>query len=598
MAGLQKDADPLNDKALPKEARPKSENTSPADSEYLFVSEGGSPNTSFQNMTGFLGHVTPMGEDMRPNVSSQSGSEPDAVVPRGDLIKFSQTRLDRAKSEFKQAAAEINELNPPRDGPMGLRQIKRWADRNITENARERRPGRNIWEYCVNPDNIRKARIGPGNKLDDKLYQTLAQPRLAANTKEGQPGTFAQDDDDDDSSMDSDEAWLRKRVDTLNYIGQWAAYKASPPMYPKVTNGVLSLQSSSVGFVSDHKPMPSEVENPKPYMQFQFKHNFGFFPSDHYDPPYFRVRFFEWLNNLPKPDPPMDICHVAFFDGTASPDGGSGLMILRDKPGSTNRDNEDELTRNHSHETAAGYSWNIKIQLQAVESDEIERDRRRLRICGSLEPSMQRLHHYLILRPAEPDDAENLIPLFNWYSENTTFNPRQTPVVKEDIIRVIQACRNLKLPFIVAVPDRRIRVFERRPDEPEILGFAYVQRFNSEASTGEVRLFVDRTCKKLWIGSGLLDMILRTCDTRYVPGPPRPAERPYEFLPRDGLEYSTNYPCNLTRLVFAIAFEPTKESKYLWVRRWLIKNFQFENLGILKQGRVKFGHRYVPCLSS
>ncbi|KAJ5983309.1 hypothetical protein N7481_005408 [Penicillium waksmanii] len=553
-----------------------------------------SPSDFFQKMTGYTGSLVPIGEDMRPDTSSDSGTDADAVAPRGELVQFSQTRLDREKGELKEAIDEVAELNPPRNGkPLTLAEINRWADKNITQDARERRPCASIRENWLDPEDLRKARIGPGTKIDDRVYRKLAHPRLAAKTEETQPETVAPDDEDD-LSMDLDQAWKRKRVGTPEYLGQWTTYQASPPMYPKITNGVLSMSSSSPGGIFDHKPMPSKVENPEPYEQHEFKSNWGFWPSNHYDPTWFREQFFAWVANLPSPGHSVDIFHAAFFDGTASPDGGSAMMIMREKHGICDRVTEDEQTRLHWHETSAGYIWNVRTQMKEQAMIQIRQSRRTMAIRGTLGPSTQRLHHYLILRPGEPDDAEHLLPLFNWYAENTTFVASTTPFTQAGIQRLIQNCRDWKLPFIVAVPDRRVEVLERRPDEPEILGFAYVKRFNDEPSTGEVRVFVDHTCKKLHIGTGLVDMIMRTCDTRQSPD----GYRPYEFKLRENLNYGDGYQCNLTSLVFAIAYEPSKEGKYRWVRSWLMRRFKFENLGHMKSGRVKFGHRLNVWLLS
>lgn len=571
------------------DARPKGEKTPPEDSDYLVIEGVASPSVFFEKMTGYTGSLVPMGEDMRPLTSSDSGSDADAVAPRGELVQFSQTRLDKERSELKQAINEVAELNPPRNGkPLTLAEISRWADKNITQDAREHRPCASIRENCLDPEELRKARIGPGTKIDDLVYRKLAHPRLAAKTEaqESQPETVIPDDDDE-LKMDFDAAWKRKRVGTPEYHGQWTAYQASSPMYPKITNGVLSMSSSPPGGSYDHQPMPSKVKNPEAYEQHDFKSNWGFWPSNHYDPTWFREQFFKWVANLPSSGHPVDIYHAAFFDGTASPDGGAAMTIMKEKHGICERVTEDEQTRLHWHETSAGYIWNVRTQMKEKARIQIRESQRALETRGFLGPGTQRLHHYLLLRPGEPSDAENLLPLFNWYAENTTFVASTTPIGQTAIQRIIQTCRERNLPFIVAVPDRRVHVHEIRPDEPEILGFAYVKRFNDEPATGEVRVFVDHTCKKLHIATGLVDMIMRTCDINQRPD----GYRPYEFIPKGELKYGDGYQCNLSRLVFAIAYDPPKESKYRWIRSWLMRRFKFENLCHIKNGRVKFGHR-------
>lgn len=581
------------------DADPKVAKTPSEDSDYLVVTGVISPADSSHQMPifKFAGYVTPMGEDMRPMTSSESGSLPDAVVPRGELVPFSQSRLKKEENELKQAMEVVAELNPARNGKaVTLVEINRWADRHITQDARERKPCASLHVFWVDPENIRKARKGPGTQVNDRVYRKLAHARLAAKTEEHRPETSSQDDGDDDDDDDvSDwtqvehQLWLRQLSSAPEYHGQWTSYQASPPRYPIVKDGVLSLLSSAPRGGYGHKSIQFKVENPKAYEQHEFQPNFGFWPEYHLDPQHFRDQFFLWIRSLPEPGKVVDIHHAAFFDGTSCPDGASSMIIMKDKHRICTRHDDDEQTRLHWHETAAGYSWNFGTQMKAKAIIRLRESQRIMAARGTLEPSTQRLHHYLVLRPCEPDDADDLIALFNWYAENTTFLPRDTPITKPDILQLIQLCRERSLPFVVAVPDTRIKVYERRPDEPPILGFAYVRRFNDEELTGEVRVFVDRTCTRLRIGTALLDLIMRTCDANWK----RDGPRPYDFIPQDGLEYGEAYQCNVTSLVFSIAYEPSRDRQYAWVRQWLSRRFGFVQLGHIKDGRVKFGYRYV-----
>ncbi|KAK5797623.1 hypothetical protein VI817_003914 [Penicillium citrinum] len=547
---------------------------------------------SSSSTAGFLGNVRPVGEDMI-RIDSESSAGTDAIPRVGIVAPYSQARTERAKTELQKAVAEVDELNPARDGPLTLTQIGRWADRNIIQGARGRnRAGPDPNDSWIDPEYLRKARHGPGTEINDRIYRKLAHPRLAAKTEEPQIRTFCSLEfaqDDGTSEMTLNDNWKRKRIGTPEYHGQWTAYQASPPLYPRVKDGILQLASASLGCIYDHQSLPSKVENPASCEQHEFRPRWEYYPKDHWNPEGARERFFSWLQKIPTPGLAVDIYHAAFFDGTSCPDGGSSMMIMRENHGATPRHENDEQTRLHWHETAAGYVWNIRSQMKAKTKEAIRESQRELALRGTLQPSTQRQHSYLILRPGEFTDVEELVPLFNWYAEHTTFLPDETPITKVKVNRIIQACRDQNMPFIVAVPDRTVEVLEKRPDDPEISGLAYVKKFNDERSTGEIRVFVHPKSKRLQIGTALVDMILRSCDSKQSPE----GHRPYDFRGRDRLEYGNGCPCKLHQLVCAIAYEPKKAKDYIWVKQWLIKRFRFEALGNIQNGRVKFGHRYV-----
>lgn len=544
----------------------------------------------------FITNVQPMGEDMRPDTGDQStDSEAPPVV--GKVPRYSRAREDHAKKELQTAIDEVDVLNPVRNGPLTLAQIGRWADRNITQPARVRQACDEFYYYQMDNKNLIQARDGPGTNLHDKVYAKLAHARRDTKTEQAQPspGKVVSEADSTDSNpyRSMNDSWNTKRPGTPAFISQWTAYRESPRCYYNIVDGALVLSPSDNGMTYSHQPMPSKVQNPSKYEQHDFQPNWHFFPWRQWSKEQ-QKDFSKWLDKLDT-SCEMDILHEAFFDGTSCPDGGSSMFIMKEKHGICLRHVDDEETRLHWHETAAGYSWNMRIHLEAKTEKVVQETLRELEIRGTLLPSRKAFHPYLMMRPAEFTDVENLVPLFNWYAEHTTFIPNTAPLSKVDINRIIKTCRDRGLPFIIAVPDFSTKVLEKRPDDPKILGIAYVKRFNDEPSTGEVRVLVHHECKKLQIGSALMDMILRTCDLNYTPR----KQQPYEFKGRPGLAYvDESYRCKLTRLVCCIAYEHCRRPLYLWVRTWLIEKFKFENVGHLDSARVKLGRRYVFCLSS
>lgn len=533
--------------------------------------------------------------DGTPNAGANDGNSnagASTVAPFHSLPPFSQPRTDKAKEELKKAIAEVDELNPPREGHITLGNIGRWADRNIIQGARERlRGGPALREVWLDPENLRNARDGPGTDINDRVYRKLMRPRLVPNTEEPKtrdPLGFTANNEDMD--MDPDENWRRKMTGTPEYHGQWTAYQASPPLYPQIKEGKLSLVSSSHENRYERQPIPLKVENPPDYQQYDFVPKWEFWPIYHWNPQGHRQQFFKWLNTVPDPGLPVDIYHAAFFDGTACPDGGSSMMIMKQKHIMIPRNDGDGETRLHWHETSAGYVWNIRCHLKAKIRAEILETKRQIAIRGTLGRSNKRTHPNLFLRPGEFTDVENLVPLFNWYAEKTAFLPDTTPINKVGINKIIQTCRDRNLPFIVAVPDKSTRIIEKRSNDPEIIGFAYLKRFNDERSTAELRVFVDPECKKLQIGTCLTDMILRTCD---IGRGDNEVHQFYEFIGREKLAYGDKYPCHLNRIVCVIAYEPQKEKEYSWVKDWLVNQFHFKHEGHIPDGRMKFCHRYV-----
>lgn len=547
----------------------------------------------------FISNVQPMGEDMLPDLSdSSTDSEAPPVI--GKVPRFSQVRANHSQKELETAIEEVDLLNPARNGPLTLGQIGRWANRNITDPARVRR---DLDKFCgtqIDNENLNQARVGPATNLHDVVYAKLAQARRDTKTEQASPspGKVVSETDSTDSSPDMSEndCWKKKWKGNPDYLSQWKAYHESPRCYHKVVDGALVLSPSADVQPDSNPTKPTKVQNPSQYEQHDFKNDWHFYPFRQW-PKARQEDFRKWLGELNPSGANVDISHNAFFDGTSCPDGGASMIIMKEKYGICLRHQDDEQTRLHWHETATGYLSNMKIHLEAKMEKAVQETLREVKIRGTLVPSRKAFHPYLMIRPGEFTDVEDLVPLFNWYVKKTVFLPNETPLSKVDINKIIKTCRERNLPFIVAVPDFSTKVLEKRPDDPKILGVAYIRRFNEEPSTGEVRVLVHHECKKLQIGSSLMDMILRICDVKYPPL----KQQPYAFKGRPGLAYLDehyNLKCNLSSLVCSIAFEYSRKKDYEYVLRWIKQKFHFGHVGQLNSGRVKFGHRYVFCLSS
>ncbi|KAJ5578523.1 uncharacterized protein N7459_007487 [Penicillium hispanicum] len=439
-------------------------------------------------------------------------------------------------------------------------------------------------------------RNGPGQDLASDVYnRDIARNLFAEGVEEPEawsvsPPAFIPDEGYEE--VDPEVNWHTIRRGTAEYHTQWKAYKASPRLYPMIINKELVLTPT---LPHDHKydeqPFPTTVSNPKSCPQMEFGPCWNFCPTTTWNREGYRAWFYRWLDNVPTCCCTVDIFHSAFFDGTASPDGGYSMMVQDIKNLMTPRDLRDKETRLHWHETSSGFMHNMGLYLKSIGRDgnpENEANEPWASI-SNLEPKS--IHANAFLRPVEYDDCASLLKTFNWYAERSPLSVEILPMEAHDVREVITTCEQWNLPFIVAV--------QRKEDNEgaewislsdEILGYAYVKPFattGAEQYVGELQVFMHPSAKKKNIGWALVDMILSIMDVRYPRGSPR-----YKFRPSEQHAYVQGSMRTLTTLLCALSYPSSMEESFKWTKEWLKKEFNFEEQGVIKEARMKFGKRY------
>ncbi|KAJ5673395.1 Acyl-CoA N-acyltransferase [Penicillium longicatenatum] len=222
-------------------------------------------------------------------------------------------------------------------------------------------------------DYLHAIRNGPTNNIGTDGYNRITKFRTAKGVEQPETGSI-----DPPCFIPYNElADLRTQPQgSPGYLSQWEQYNRSPETRPVVICGNIELLNPShhrnLKFDPEKKlPFPATVRNPMGCYQFVFHPNWGFQTPEVIEGQDKEWLFHRWLSRLPETAQPQDIFHHAFFDGTASADGGCGFMIQGIHHIETPRDMSDNETRRHWHETAAGYAADMIIlkKLWSIQRD-------------------------------------------------------------------------------------------------------------------------------------------------------------------------------------------------------------------------------------
>ncbi|KAJ5288202.1 hypothetical protein N7478_003888 [Penicillium angulare] len=434
-------------------------------------------------------------------------------------------------------------------------------------------------------------RDGPATEIGSGIYKKLIEPIHAQGVEEPEewiihPPISIHDPRYKD--VDPDVNWHTKRQGTPNFLSQWTAYDDSLRIWPQLLHGNLKL-ATEVNEKYNYAPQyfPSTVTNPPSYIQHDFNANWYFTPKINWNQEGYQVWFWQWLVKIPMQARIIDIYHLPFFDGTCSPDGGYSLMIQDIQHLPTPRDMSDEQTRLHWHETSACYMYNLDMKLKGQSSNLQNNQPVIDRTPNDLREVFRQMsnptHASTYFRPAEIEDIDGLIPIFNWYSKNSTLSPFSKNLEGCEIKGILEVCRQANIPFIVAViADGK----KGKEAEEKTVGYAYIQDvsdFTTGQNIGELHIFVSPEATRKSIGWGLVHMILSIIDTAHTRGCPR-----YQWKPILELPYYQGSMRPLHKLVCLLACPQRKKEHYAWTAEWLKRSFGFEEQGILKAARFKF----------
>ena len=96
-----------------------------------------------------------------------------------------------------------------------------------------------------------------------------------------------------------------------------------------------------------------------------------------------------------------------------------------------------------------------------------------------------------VIRPARASDATRISDIYNFYIKNTTATFEVEPVSAEDIMRRMQACAALSLPWLVAQTGNTV------------VGYCYATKWRERHAyrySVEATVYVDRrrACCHVW----------------------------------------------------------------------------------------------------
>ncbi|KGO54296.1 Acyl-CoA N-acyltransferase [Penicillium expansum] len=447
------------------------------------------------------------------------------------------------------------------------------------------------------PEMLPAARDGPGVDLNSSVYELLAKPRTVEGVEEPEPWATADPPDfiPNDGYEEigktvkcSNNVEFRTQRDARHKI-QVKAYTKSRRIFPIVQNDILTFTSEYHN--SGHEPESDwtlDIQEGDD-LWHELKHRISSF-----DLPNRTVRnqFRSWWDQLPAGHQ-VDIYHVAFFDGTAMPDGQSSMFLPDTKHIPTPRNMKDELTRLHWHETSEGYVYNLgkinkKRKKKELEQQEHLRRTADYRAWLELPPDSKIVPPGIYLRPAEQCDASSILEIMNWYAQNSALSSETRSMEANDIGELLQFCRDNHFPFVVAARRPPERLCRNQIDP--VVGYAYVEFHrhgkSADKHMGELHVFVQEGSKKQHIGRALVDMVLSCFDVTSG------KSKDYEFDQTGTVQYRAGYGRPLTAIVCAIATSPEAQEEHDWIKKWLEREFGFQEKCVFENARVKSGKSY------
>lgn len=278
-----------------------------------------------------------------------------------------------------------------------------------------------------------------------------------------------------------------------------------------------------------------------------------------------------WLDGMLIKPATFDISRKAFFDGTAIPDGYSGLLIQDFVHPCSPLDMWNPENRKHKHETSAGFAYNYRS------------------LCAELnfahnEEAKQPHSEIAYIRFARYCDVKEIQKIFKYYYLKSFMSPHPDPN-ERTVQELILNCAKTDLPFIVAVAPEYGS--DGRPTAKErVMGYACVSLFDEKSQTmsltGNLEVFVAPEYLRRKVGESLVDTILILCspDYRHRTG------LPYKWHEESLLSDAWLKIRDLKTLLCGLAYPAGLEWEIEWIAKWL-KTFEFEDQGVFNQFSVR-----------
>jgi L-amino acid N-acyltransferase YncA len=205
----------------------------------------------------------------------------------------------------------------------------------------------------------------------------------------------------------------------------------------------------------------------------------------------------------------------------------------------------------------------------------------------------------IYLRPAVKSDVRQLTKLYNWWVENSV-KPAETRTIEiSDMRERFDNSKSDSLPFIVAILKGKQHVphdhYTGMKGE-QIVGFALATGFTAldyvEHIAAELEIYVHHEYRRNGVGRCLFDRLMCATDRGHM-------ERggyPFHCDPAERHRYEVGGARNLHKLAF-VARHHSRPKKDVteevdvttWLKKWLVKEWDFEEEACLKQTGAKCG---------
>ncbi|RAK87452.1 hypothetical protein BO79DRAFT_269311 [Aspergillus costaricaensis CBS 115574] len=451
---------------------------------------------------------------------------------------------------------------------------------------------------------VAKCRDGPGVDPKSEVYKEIEAYRRVRPMEEVDLNVEALsivndlDDKPEDDRLDNLEQIRNGFIDGDRLAPLWDAYERQSFIYPNVINDQVTLSPKPTEAQTtlqakfqrpEAHPYASRGKPPTfPPSAYQKWRKYDHLCDWWWAPPMLPFydlwlqKFRSWLDETIQDAYYADIYHKGYFDGTAHPDGVRTFIVPNLPKDTTILNPNDELAHRHRHETAAGLSYNYVMHKKAEAELEEQRlalaRRMQLECMATLPPNPNTPRANIYLRPAHVRDANQLLPIYNWYAQNSFVSVDIGKLEPGDVRQRIQAAKDARLPFIVAV--------ERGSgnQRENIFGYATAKDYTGSETSGrytaELELFVIPEQQRKGIGNCLMDKLLQVCDGNHR------TKGGYDFYNHGLVGYSLGGRREFARLIFTFTYIPEERQSKSWVRDWLAKN-NFELQGRLCGVRAK-----------
>ena len=213
----------------------------------------------------------------------------------------------------------------------------------------------------------------------------------------------------------------------------------------------------------------------------------------------------------------------------------------------------------------------------------------------------------IYIRPTQQTDLAQITAIYNCYVKDYPLSRELEPVDQDEWRDRFKMAENERLPFLVAVLKtgkrgnesgganghgrNARRNYQRRggPLMETIVGFAmaedYSQGITAFQHTAEMVVFVHPQHQRLGVANTLLDRMMAALDPVYT------SKNGTEFI-YDGLQcYELGGMRDIHKILISIGYFPSKPHAYEWQKKWLAKDWGFEQVANLPGIGVKNGKR-------